>query len=277
MERLVKTSNGKVVYNVDQIFEEYGEDICSYCESSSEYYESDTGYSEMNCHGDEPMECQYAIRKFLEENGEEETMNKAEIEKVDASVMNITMDMESFKRTLVAEIKNELKISILTELKSGIVKQVFEETAKPQIESIRASIAQLVQDMVKEEVMKFYTETKITVGGGWGEEPKQYTVQEFAQERIKSIIEEGTIIISSSDGYRSNDKKYEFAEYISKHCVTSEVRTYMDKKLKDVQKKVDNEVKQAFDSKLESMMSEVALGVLKSNATYKDITKKLMG
>ena len=130
--------------------------------------------------------------------------------------------------------------------------------------------------MVKEEVIKYYTETKITVGGGFYEKAEEYTIQEYTKKKLQEIIEEGTISVKSDDRYNST-KTYTFSDYISKHCVTSEVNIYMDKQLKNVQQKVDKNVKEVFNTKVQAIMSEVALGVLKSNATYQDAMKKLTG
>ena len=266
----------KKIYDVSSMFETYGEyDICKICYKSEEYYESDTGYSEMICTIKDDDErfchCQRAIKDYLIENNlensEEEVMNN---ETVKGNEITLTMDIENLKNSIIKSVKKELKEDITKELKESIIRQVYDEIAKPQLDKIKTTISDSINELVSEEVKSFYTEQKISIGGGWNEPVITMTIREYTQTLLKDIIAVGKVKM-----YGGNTVLID--KYILENAITAEVQKYMSSELTKVQKGVDVKVKEVFNTKIEQMMSEVALGVLKSNATYNEITQKLLG
>ncbi|MGM0409214.1 MAG: hypothetical protein ACQEQF_00520, partial [Bacillota bacterium] len=68
-----------------------------------------------------------------------------------------------------------------------------------------------------------------------------------------------------------------FEKYLTSRCISTETNRFMKKRLKNIQKEVNKKVENVFETKVESAISEVALGVLKSNSTYNEAKKKLLG
>jgi len=263
------------IYDTKRMFEMYNYEICEHCEASSTYYESDTGYSEVNCDDPKKLGCQDAIKVMLE-NKEEVFENEEDhlVNENNGNEMSLKVDLESLKKDIVSSVKRELKDDILKDIKNELIKQTYTETVKPQLEEIKTTIANLVAELLKKEVELYYTEKKITVGGGYsGEDVKEYTIQEYTQELLSKSMKEGRISFNKSK-YKSDF--YKIDEYILDKCIASETKSFMDKRLQSIQRDIDKKVKDTFTTKVETMMSEVALGVLKSNATYNEITQKLL-
>lgn len=260
----------KKVYDVKSVFEQHNQcyEICETCPHGQYYYESDTGYSEITCGGNYPKDCQETIAEYFEEEKENEIM-----ENTNNNLM-MEVDLNSFKQSIVDSIKSELRQEVKNELKNTLVSKVYKEEVEPLIEDIKNTMTNLVADLLKTEIETYYTESKILIGGGWNEESKEYTVKEYTQKMLKDAIEKGMFKESKS---KYNDDMIEIEEYIMKNCITSEISQYMKNELKKVQKDVDKKVKDVFETQINNVMSEVALGVLKSNATYNEITKKLLG
>lgn len=261
------------IYDTKRMFEEYGEyEICAYCEHSKEYYESDTGYREINCNGGNPPEdCQEAIRIMLEEDEVDENKGDVKME----SVMNLNVDLESLKRDIISSVKGELKKEIINEIKKDLIKKTYTQTVEPQLEEIKMTMTNLVGDLLRAEIESYYTEKKITIGGGYmSDGAKEYTVQEYTQKLLAESMENGKINFKKS---KYDSDTYKIDEYILDKCIASETKSFMDKKIKSIQKDIDKTVRNTFETSVEKMMSEVALGVLKSNATYNEITQKLLG
>lgn len=261
------------IYDVNSMFDEYGEEICEKCESSQEYYESDTGYREFRCKGNAPEECQCAIKQLMIDYEGEENMSEQN-DLTNLNEMELKIDLNSLKNSIVNSIKVELKQQIQLELKNQIVKQIYNEVALPQIEEIKNSVAKEVHDLVKTEIETYYTTKKIAVGGGYSEAVKEYTIQEYTQELLKSAIENGVVKYSKG---KYDTQTIQIDKYLIDNCMSLETTRFLDENLKKIQKDINTKVKNVFETKVENMMSEVALGVLKSNSTYNDITKKLLG
>jgi len=255
------------VYDVKSVFEQHNEcyEICEQCEYGESYYESDTGYSDVSCKGEFPNDCQEAIKNYFEDEENEEMNNTNE--------MNLTFNIESFKESIISSIKRELKDDIKNQLKNELIKQVYTEIVQPQIDEIKTSISFIVSEMLKKEIESYYNETKIQIGGGYGSEPKEYTVKQYTELMIKESIEKG---MTKKKG-RYGEESVNFKDYLVDNCINSEINSFMEKELKNVQKDVNKKVQSVFETKVNTMMSEVALGVLKSNATYNDVTRKLLG
>jgi len=266
------------IYDTKRMFEEYDYEICEYCEHSDEYYQSDSGYREMRCGCPEKQgDCQTAIREMLE--SKEEVFENEEdylVENKNGNEMNLTVDLESLKRDIIGSIKNELKNDIMKDINEDLIKQTYEQTVKPQLEEIKTTMTNLVGELLKKEVESYYTEKKITIGGGYYDDDpaKEFTIQEYTQDLLAKSMKEGKIEIKKS---KYDKDVYEIKDYIIDKCIADETKRYIDKELKTIQKNIDKKMKDTFKGSVEKMMSEVALGVLTSNATYKDITQKLIG
>lgn len=265
----------KKIYDAQAFLNEYGYSVCENCECSSSYYESDTGYYEITCNGSVGEDCQEAIKIFIEENELEENY-EGDNKMVESNMneMELKVDLGTLVNTITNSVKLEVKNLITYELKSEIVKMVYEEVAKPQIEEIKSLVQQQVQDMVKTEIETYYTTQKITVGGGYSSSVKEYTIQEYTQELLRGAVENG--VIKASKG-KYDTQTLEIDKYLLDNCISSEINKYLNDNLKRIQKDVNEKVKNVFETKVETMMSEVALGVLKSNATYNEVSKKLLG
>ena len=248
----------KKVYDRSKLCDQY--DVCNYCNRLN----SNSYFDPPEC----DQKCEDAINRLIEELEENEDMD-------DITTLNLTVDLDTLKNEIVNSIKKELRDDIHRDLKADILKMTYEEIAKPQLDNIKTILQQEVANLLKDELNKYYTEKKITIGGGWQEETQIYTIQEYVQRVLKEAIETGTFKVSK-EGRKSDCDTYQIDKYIINNCISSEIKKYMDIKLKQIQKEVDNQVKSVFETKVQDMMSEVALGVLKSNSTYNEIKTKLL-
>lgn len=265
----------KKIRDVEALFKEYECSICEGCDYSETYYENDTGYREINCRAKNgfPIDCGDAVELFIDEN-ELDKVEVFEMESTNSNEMELKVDLNTLSNSIVNSVKIQLKELITSELKSTVVKMVYEEVAKPQLEDIKSMVAKSVYELVENEVKSYYTEKKILIGGGYSEPAQEFTIQEYTQKLLAEGIEKGTFGYKVS---KYDSKTINIEKHMLDNCIAKETQTAIDLNLKKVQKEINEKVKSVFETKVNDMMSEVALGVLKSNATYNEITQKLLG
>lgn len=176
--------------------------------------------------------------------------------------VKLEIETDVIVSSIITGVKNELKESILATIRSEIVKELKQE--------IQGAVGNITKEIIQEA---FEKET-ITVGGGWGskEPPQTFTIKEYAIYLIAESIKTGEIE-RGKNSYRDQT----FKEYFIDKCISPEIIKEIDKRLKGTQNQINENLKKVFESNLEKMMSEVALGVLKTNATYNEIGQKLLG
>ena len=265
------------IRDIEALFQEHDCAICEVCAYSSTYYEHDTGYQEIQCKAKTgfPHDCIEAVEIFIEENNlDEEYKGEIEMENTSPNEMELKVDLNTLSNSIINAIKTQVKETITSELRVTIVKMVYEEVAKPQLEDIRNMVAKSVYELIEGEVKSYYTEKKILIGGGYSEPAQEFTIQEYTQKLLAEGIEKGSFGYKTS---KYDSKTINIEKHLLDNCIAQETQKSIEVNLKKIQKEINEKVKSVFETKVNDMMSEVALGVLKSNATYNDITKKLLG
>ncbi len=214
--------------------------------------------------------CSDAQEKFLEDYAEENEESNNE--------MKFSVDIESLKNSIVASVKKDVISSISNDLKGAIIKQVYEEAAKPQIELIKEVVKETVNNMVKEEILSYYENQKITIGGGFMNDAEEYTIKEYTQNILKEIITDKTFKSPNRKGSTNfrNWDSFKIEDYLIENIINHEVKTILDKEIKKSRKQVDQELKTALSTQLNEVLSEVAMGVLQSSSAYASLTKNLL-
>lgn len=183
--------------------------------------------------------------------------NTTEVKIMEDNKLNISFDMENMAKGIVTAVKAELKDT----LKQEIMRDIRNEIVNEIKEDIKTNTFQIVQDIMK----NIYETEIIKVGGGWKEEPKQYTMKEYVIEQVKEAIVNNTASKNGSYSERT------FSDWFTSKCVDPEIKRIIDNEINMVRKDINSKVKNMFDTSTKEMLSGAVLSVLMANETYKKI------
>jgi len=224
----------------DYTKEQLGEGLCKYCEVTPCNSRGDT------CEG---SYCDEAYEAYLEAHSNDSAVVKDDSFKLELSI-------DSLRQNIITAVKAELKESILTQLR-------FEA-----LQDIKETIQKTADDTVKSYIESVFDKHTVSVGGGYNRDVRELTIKEYAIEQIAEIIEstqvKGTL-------YRDTT----FTEYFIDQCVTPRIKEQVNKHIKITQARIDDELKKVFETNINNVLSEVALGVLKTNASYTNFINTL--
>jgi len=182
---------------------------------------------------------------------------KAEMLKVEFNTENLAAGIV---RAVSESLKAELKDEILAEMKKDILGELKAE--------INASVSKITEDLVRE----IYEVEVIKVGGGWQEEPKEYTVKQYIMEQIKNSFNGSNVKIRKKDRYGDyKTVEVSFSDWVTSECVSPEVQKYFDAQMKITRDEINKKLKAIFDESTRSMLSENVMSILLANDTYRKI------
>jgi len=188
-------------------------------------------------------------------------------------ILKIEYDMEEMFIGIKEAVKEELTPVIAEEIKAEIKADV----TKQVIDKLNELVPIKIDDWISEMLKDIYENTTIKIGGGWDKEPEEHTIKEYVLNEIKgSLGDDGKVKIKTKD--RWGDYKVEelsFPEWITDECVSSEIRTYMDKQAKTTKQEINKKLKEVFDESTRSMLSENVMNILMANDTYKKIQSNI--
>jgi len=187
--------------------------------------------------------------------------NQGEVLKVEFNTMNFA---QGIIRAVISELKDQLKSEIMREIRGSV------------IEDIQSDIKDNVSKITEELVREIYEKEVIKIGGGWGAEPKEYTIKQFMMEQIKDSFQDGEVKIKRKDRYGDwRTDKVSFTDWVTSECVTGEVQKHVDTQMKAVRDEINRKVKAIFDESTRSMLSENVMGILLANDTYRKIENSI--
>lgn len=196
------------------------------------------------------------------------------------NVLHVDIDMDNMCQGIVNAVKEQLRAelyeSILQEVKNDIVKD------------IKQTVLTSTGEIVKELIVDFMNNEKITVGGDcWGNsKTEEYTLMDYAKKCIGEAIRDAkfTVVTEIKEdknwngrvNYRKTTKEWRFNEFINSQLgIGNEIQEYLTEQIGDIKKQVNKDMKNLFDKATKDMLSESVLSVLMANDTYKRIQKQV--
>ena len=215
----------------------------------------------------------------------EEEMEQYEAEEatktdVKDNVLKIEFDMENMCSGIVNKVKERLR----DELYSEVLREVKGDIVKDIKQTILTSTGEIIKDMI----VDFMKNEKITVGGDcWGNtKAEEYTLMDYAKKCIGEAIQNTkfTVVTEikeendrwSGRRYRITTKDYKFDEFINTQLgIGNEIQKYLTEQIGDIKNQVNKDMKNLFDKATKDMLSESVLNVLMANDTYKKIQSQV--
>ncbi|WP_024348006.1 hypothetical protein [Lacrimispora indolis] len=187
--------------------------------------------------------------------------NQGEVLKVEFDTINFA---QGIINTVVSNLKEQLKSEVMREIKGIILEDIQSD--------IKGSVVKITEELVRE----IYENEVIRIGGGWNEEPKEYTIKQFIMEQIKDSFRDGEVKIKRKDRYGDwRTDKVSFTDWVTSECVTGEVQKHVDEQMKSVRDEINRKVKKIFDESTRSMLSENVMSILLANDTYRKIENSI--
>ena len=187
--------------------------------------------------------------------------NQGEVLKVEFNTVNFA---QGIINAVASDLKGQLKSEILREMKNSVLENI-------QIE-IKNSVFKITEDLVRE----IYENEIIKIGGGWGTDPKEYTIKQFIMEQIKDSFQDGEVKVKRKDRYGDlRTEKVSFTDWVTSECVTSEVQKHVDAQMKATRDEINRKVKEIFDDSTRKMLSENVMSILMANDTYRKIESNI--
>lgn len=187
--------------------------------------------------------------------------NQGEVLKVEFNTVNFA---QGIINAVVNDLRKLLKAEIMKELKETIIKDIQSD--------IKGSVVTITEELVRE----IYENEVIKIGGGWGEDPKEYTIKQFIMEQIKDSFQDGEVKIKRKDRYGDlRTEKVSFTDWVTNECVTNEVQKHVDVQMKEVRDEINRKVKKIFDESTRSMLSENVMSILLANDTYRKLENSI--
>lgn len=205
----------------------------------------------------------------MEENdGMENTDVNVEKEKI-----KIEFNTENFASGIM--------MAVVAEVKKNIYREVIDEIKKEVLGDIKEEIKNNANTIIR-EILDDYVENEIiTIGSNspWDDTPKEeMTIKQYMKRCVKECIESGKFRVPTGEKTSRGDKykEYGFMEYVNEHLkMDSDIKKYLDASIDEVRKRVNSDVKAAFDESTKAMLSSAVLQVLMANDTYKKIESNI--
>lgn len=199
---------------------------------------------------------------------------------INGQVLHIDFDMENMCQGIVNAVKEQLKSElyemVLAEIKADIVKDIKQ--------TVLTSTGEIVKDLI----VDFMNNEKITVGGDcWGnKKAEEYTLMDYAKKCVGEAINDSrfTVVTEITEekswngivNYRKKSREFKFNEFINSQLgIGNEIQKYMIQQIGDIKNQVNKDIRELFDKETKNMLSESVLSVLMTNDTYKKIQNQI--
>lgn len=171
--------------------------------------------------------------------------------------MEITLKMDNLANLVERTINENLE---------NIIKTQVDAMISDSIQKSKDTISERVNEKVSAIVDEYISNATISVGGGWKEEPKTYTIEEYIKAEIADRIESGKFLVK--DRYNSNTYKT-FTEFITdKFNVDAKIEKELTSFMTQVQKDIDKNVADMFNATTQAALSSSILNLLMQNDTF---------
>lgn len=187
--------------------------------------------------------------------------------------MKVAIDLENLE-SLVSTVINGNIESVIKEQIDLSIKEEVRKQSKKIIEST-------VSDNFERFVNEYISNTVIKTGGGYFDEKesKEYTVEQYIKQELKSRLESNSLKIKKVgkiSSYSDDFEKVSFEEYIARkfdfnEMITKEIDKFMD----EIRKDINKTMKESFDNSTKTMLSNSVLNILSCNETYQKIENNI--
>lgn len=136
--------------------------------------------------------------------------------------MKVNIDMENLTEIVEGSLKtsiNEVIHNTISEIVAALIKEQFSD-----------KIEEVIAQRLNEYINDYLDTTKITVGGGWGEETKEYTASEYIKQHIGEMMRENRFTVTETSGYNSGRKvETTFEDYVKRNLdIDSTIKKSLD-------------------------------------------------
>lgn len=171
--------------------------------------------------------------------------------------MELTLKMDNLANLVEKTINENLE---------NIIKTQVDAMISDSIQKSKDTISERVNEKVSAIVDEYISNATISVGGGWKEEPKTYTIEEYIKAEIADRIESGKFLVK--DRYNSDTYKT-FTEFITdKFNVDAKIQKELTSFMTQVQKDIDKNVADMFNTTTQAALSSSILNLLMQNDTF---------
>ncbi len=174
--------------------------------------------------------------------------------------MKITMEMDNLQTVVETALNENIE---------NVVREEVDKLIAQSIQESRETIQNIINDKMARFVEDYLTTATISVGGGWREEPKTYTIEEYIKSEITDRMENGRFLFKDrfgKDTYKSFD---EFCkeEFNVDAAVQKALTAFMNK----VKSDINSNVSEMFDQATQTALSSTIINLLMQNDTFKNI------
>lgn len=186
--------------------------------------------------------------------------------------MKVAIDLENLEKIIEKTLDKNIE---------NVIKEQVTLTVQRTVDSIAEDIIkERVNDNFKNFVDDYIKTTKITIGGGWSDEPKkEYTVEQYIKKLLKEKLESNTLRVKrkgTSGSYSSDYANVTFEEYINNRFNPEEmVKKELDGFMDDIRRQINETMKNTFDESTKNMLSSAVLNILGANETYRQIENNI--
>lgn len=183
--------------------------------------------------------------------------------------MKVNIDMENLTEIVEGSLKasiNEVIHNTISEIVANSIKKQFAE-----------KIEDVVGQRLTEYINEYLDTSKITVGGGWGEETKEYTASEYIKQHIGEMMRQNQFTVTETSGYNSGRKvQTTFEDYVKRNLdIDTTIKKSLDEFCSSTKQRITRELKNSFDESMKSMLSSTVLDMLMKTDTYQKINTSL--
>lgn len=171
--------------------------------------------------------------------------------------MELTLKMDNLEQLIKTSLEENL---------NNVIKEEIRVVISRLVQDSKTSIAEYINAKVLEIADEYISNATISVGGGWKEEPKTYTIEEYIKAEIADRIESGKFLVKSaysSDTYKS------FADFVTERFdvdtkIQKELTAFMDKVKKDINRNIE----EMFNQTTQAALSSSIINLLMQNDTF---------
>lgn len=171
--------------------------------------------------------------------------------------MKITMEMDNLQSIVEATLNENIE---------NVVREEVDKLIAQSIQESKETIQNVINDKMARFVEDYLITATISVGGGWREELKTYTVEEYIKSEIADRMESGKFLFKSQyskDTYKSFD---EFCKerFDVDAAVQEELTDFMDK----VKNDINSNISEMFNQATQTALSSSIINLLMQNDTF---------
>lgn len=171
--------------------------------------------------------------------------------------MELTLKMDNLEHL----VKNALEENL-----NNVISEQIRTVVSHYIQDSKTSIAEYINAKVLEIADEYISNATITVGGGWNEEAKTYTIEQYIKAEIADRIESGKFLCKSDYG---NDTYKSFTNFVTeKFNVDEKIKKELTNFMTKVKKDIDANIADMFNQTTQAALSSSIINLLMKNDTF---------